>query len=268
MAAALLLTLGACKKDADSGAAATTDAAHGTGIDGTWVIDLASVKMEGKPVELLVKDGTYSCTSCVPAIKVAADGAFHAVSGLDYADEISAKVDSPTQVTTAARKGGEAMGTTTLSVSADGKTLTRSFTDTSVKGAKPVTGSSTLTRAGDAPAGAHAISGKWTPGKFENYSEDGLTSTYASTADTLKMTGADGTSFDAKLDGTDTPITGDPAGATVSVTKTGDNTWHMVTKIKGKEVSTSDMTLDGDMMHVTTTNTANGNKTSYDAKRK
>ncbi len=267
-AIALVASLGACKKDAASETGATSEAAKGTGIDGTWVVDINSVKFAGKPVELMLKDGTYTCSSCIPALTVAADGAFHAVTGRDYADEISVKIDSPTQVTTAAKKGGVAMGSTVFSVSADGKTLTRSFTDTSIKGAKPVTGTSTLDRVGDAPAGAHAISGKWNPAKFENYSEEGLTSTYAATADTLKMTGADGTSFDAKLDGSDAAIVGDPAGATVAVTKTGDNAWHIVTKVKGKEVSTSDMTLDGDTMHTKTTDSASGNVTEYDAKRK
>lgn len=265
---ALIASLAACKQDAATDTAATSAVAAATGIDGTWVIDLASVKMSGKPVDLLLKDGKYSCNSCVPPLTVAADGAFHAVTGLDYADEFSVKVDSPNQVTTAGKKGGLAMGSTVFTVSADGKTLTRSFTDTSIKGGKPVTGTSTLDRIGDAPAGAHAMSGKWNCGKFENYSAEGLTTTFASTADTLKVTSADGTSFDAKLDGSDTPITGDPAGATVSVTKTGDNAWHMVTKVKGKEVNSSDMTLDGDMLRTTNTDTATGNKTSYDAKRK
>jgi hypothetical protein len=267
-ALALVTALGACKQDAATDTATTSETAQGTGIDGTWVIDLASVKFAGKPVDLLLKDGKYSCNSCVPQVTVAADGTFHAVAGLDYADEFSVKVDSPTQDTTAVRKGGAAVGTTVFTVSADGKTLTRNFTDTSIKGAKPVTGTSTLERIGEAPAGAHALSGKWNRGKFENYSEEALTSTDASPADSLKMTGADGTSFDAKLDGSETPITGDPAGATVSVTKTGDNTWHTVTKIKGKEVGSSDMTLDGGVLHITSIDTATGNKTSYDAKRK
>ena len=267
-ALAIVASLGACKKDAATDTAATTEATKGTGIDGTWVVDINSVKITGKPVDVMLKDGTYSCTSCVPAVKVAADGAFHAVTGLDYADEMSVKVDSPTQVTLASKKGGAAMGSTVFTVSADGKTMTRSFTDTSIKGAKPVTGTSTLERIGDAPAGAHAMSGKWNRGKFSDYSAEGLTTTYAATADMLKATGADGTSFDAKLDGSDTPITGDPAGATVAVTKTGDNAWHIVTKVKGKEVSTSDMTLDGDTMHTKTTDSASGNVTEYDAKRK
>lgn len=267
-ALALIASLGACKQDGATDTAATSEASQGTGIDGTWVVDLASVKFTGKPVDLMLKDGTYSCSSCIPALKVAADGVFHPVSGIDYADEMSVKVDNPTQITIASKKGGAAMGTTVFTVSADGKTLTRSFTDTAINGAKPVSGTSTLNRAGNGPAGAHAISGQWNRGKFENYSEEGLTQTYAATADTLKMTGADGTSFNAKLDGSDTPISGDPAGATVAVTKTGDNTWHIVTKVKGKEVSVSDMTLDGDTMHTKTTDSASGNVTEYDAKRK
>ena len=266
-ALALVATLGACKQEAATDTA-TAEAPKGTGIDGIWVADLASVKFTGKPMDIAIKDGTYTCASCTPPLTVAADGAFHAVTERDYADAMSVKVDSPTQVTMASKKGDLALGSTVWVVSADGKTLTNSFTDTSIKGATPVTGSTSFTRVGDAPAGAHAVSGKWQIAKAEKMSDSGMTVTYASTADSLKMTSPDGTSFDAKTDGTDTPVVGDPAGATVSVTMTGDNTWRVVTKIKGKEVNTSEMVLDGDTIHATSIGTKSGNKTTYDFKRK
>ncbi len=265
---ALVISLGACKQDAASETAVSSEPAQASSIDGTWMVDLASVEQTGKPTELALAGGKYTCASCVPALTVAADGEFHPVTGLDYADEISVKVDSPTQVTIAAKKGGMAMGSTVLKVSSDGRTLTRSFTDTSIKDAKPVTGSAIMTRVGDAPAGAHAISGKWSPGKFENYSEEGLTVTYASTPSTLKITSPDGTSADAPLDGSDAAIKGDPAGATVSVTKPGEKTWRIVTKINGNAVSTTEMTLDGDTLHIENTDAKTSNKTAYDAKRK
>jgi hypothetical protein len=267
-ALALVASLGACKQNAATETAATTEASTGTGIDGTWVVDLASAKFAGKPLDLTINNGTYTCASCSPPLTVAADGAFHPVTGRDYADAISVKIDSPTQVTVASKKGDLALGSTVWVVSADGKTLTNSYTDTSVKGAAPVTGSNIFSRVGEAPAGAHAASGKWQINKVDKMSDGGTTLTYASTADTLKMTSPDGTSYEAKTDGTDTPLVGDPAGTMISVTKTGDNAWHIVSKIKGKEVSSADLALDGDTIHATSTNIKTGDKTTYDLKRK
>lgn len=265
---ALVATLGACKQEATTGAEAASQATKGTGIDGTWVVDLASAKFDGKPTDLLIKDGTYTCSSCVPPLTSPADGAFHPVTGRDYADSISVTIDSPSQITLATRKGDLPMGTTTFAVAADGKSLTRSFTDTSVKGAEPVTGSSTLTRVGEAPAGAHAVSGQWKLAKLDKMSEGGMSITFASTADTLKMTSPDGTSYEAKLDGTDAPVVGDPAGATVSVTKTSENAWQFVNKVKGKETSTANLTIDGDTATLSSKDARSGNVSTYTAMRK
>jgi len=180
-ALALAMSLSACKQEATTDAAPAAEAPKGTGIDGTWEVDLASGKFEGKPLELLLKDGTYTCVNCTPPLTVAADGEFHAVTGRDVSDSIAVKVDNDNQITMRTRKGDMDLGSTVSTVSADGKTMTRSFTDTSNKDAKPVTGSSTMTRVGDAPAGAHAVSGQWQMAKMNDLSAEAMTVTFAST---------------------------------------------------------------------------------------
>jgi len=266
MAAALLLTLGACKQEA-ADSTATTEASAATGIDGTWVADVASAKFDSKPDEAMLKDGTYTCSTCTPPLTVKADGAFHPVTGRPYADSISVKVDSDSQVTQTAKKGDRVIGTTTYTISSDGKTLTVEFTDSSIEGGKPVTGKFTQTRVGDAPAGAHAISGKWKTDKYDNVSAEGLTVTYKVEGDTLHMTSPDGTSFDAKLDGTDAPIKGDSAGTMVSATKTGDNAYQIATKRDGKAINTTTFTIDGNMLHASSKSEQDGSSMTYDAKR-
>jgi hypothetical protein len=266
MAAALFLTLGACKQEA-AGPDAATDVSVATGIDGTWVADVASAKFDSRPDEVLLKDGTYSCSTCTPALTVKADGAFHPVTGRPYADSVAVKVDSDSQVTQTARKGERVIGTTTYSVSPDGNTLTVAYTDSSVEGGKPVTGKFTQTRVGDAPAGAHAISGKWKTDRYDNVSAEGLTVTYKVDGDTLHMSSPDGTSYDAKLDGTDAPIKGDSAGTTVSATRTGDKTYQFVSKRDGKVLNTTDITIDGALMHAKSKSEQDGSSMSYDAKR-
>jgi hypothetical protein len=270
-ALALAVSLGACDQSATTETAPTASAnaaSTGAGIDGTWVIDLDSGKFEGKPMDIVLADGTYTCANCTPPLTVAADGAFHDVAGRDVSDAVAIKVDNDRQITMSTRRGDLALGSTVMSVSPDGKTLTRTFTDTSNKDAKPVTGSSTMTRVGDAPAGAHAISGKWQMAKMDKLSEEAMTVTFASTPDGLKMTSGDGYSWDAKFDGSDTPVVGDVAGGTVALTKTGDNTYRMVSKLKGKEVGVSDFTVAGNTLTYSSTDPRSGEKTSYTATRK
>ncbi len=263
LAAVSLTALSACNQEADD--VATAPAA--TGIDGTWVADLSTVKLEGSPDELLLKDGTYTCSTCVPPLTIPADGEYHDVTGRDYSDAIAVKVDSDSQVTMRSKKGDQEMGSSTYTVAPDGKTMTQAYTDTSVPNAPPVTGKTTMNRVGEAPAGAHAISGKWQTGTIDNVSQEGLTVTFVTTGDTLKMSSPDGTGFEAKLDGTDAPISGDMANTMVSVTKTGENSWTQVTKRDGKVVGTTEFNLDGDTLHVVSTNERTGDKTSYDARR-
>jgi hypothetical protein len=225
---------------------AAAPAAAATGIDGTWKADLSSVQLDQKPDQMLLKAGQYSCPTCTPPLTVAADGAFHAVTGRPYSDQMSVKVDDDHNVTSTSRKGGRDTGQTKYSVSADGKTLTISFTDSSIPNAKPVTGSLTETRVADAPAGAHAISGSWKLDKYNNVSDEGLTVTYKLDGDTLHMSSPAGQSYDAKLDGSDTPIKGDIGGTTASVKKLADNSYQETDKRGGKVVNVTTFTVGAD----------------------
>ncbi|HEY7807919.1 MAG TPA: hypothetical protein VIC34_12035 [Croceibacterium sp.] len=267
LVAASLLALSACHKPAasDTNAGTASGTPSATGIDGTWKADLATVQIDSKPAELMLKDGKYSCSTCTPPLTIAADGAFHAVTGQPYADSISVKVDDDHHVTTTSKKGDKVVGETKLSVSDDGKTLTRDFKDDS--GAKTVTGSSTATRVGNAPAGAHAISGSWKLDKYNNVSDEGTTVTYKLDGDTLHMTSPTGQSYDAKIGGPDVPIQGDIGKTMASVTKTGDNAYRETDKQGGKTISTTDFTVDGDVMHVVNHDEHNGSTMKYDAKR-
>jgi hypothetical protein len=264
--AASVLALSACQKAPDAGDKAAS-APAATGIDGTWKADLATVQIDTKPDQYLLKDGKFSCPSCTPPLDVAADGAFHPVSGRAYSDSMAVKIDDDHHVTQTSRKGDQTVDETKYEVSDDGKTLTIEFTDSSVPNAKPVTGKLSETRVADAPAGAHALSGSWKIAKYDNVSDEGLTSTFKTEGDTLHLTTPSGISYDAKLDGSDAPIKGDIAGTTASVTKTGDNTYVETDKRDGKVVSVTTMTLDGDTMHVVSENKRSGSTTKYDAKR-
>lgn len=269
LAAASLFAISGCKQAATSGNAgqnAAAPAAAAGGIDGTWKADLSSVKIDQKPDQLLLQNGQFSCATCTPPLTVAADGAMHAVTGRPYADQISVKVDDDHNVTETSQKSGKTNGETKYSVSPDGKTLTISFTDSSVPNAKPVTGSLTQTRVAAVPPESHAISGSWKLDKYNNVSEDGLTVTYRTEGDTLHMSSPAGTSYDAKLDGTSAPIKGDVGGTTVSVKKLADGSYEETDTRGGKVIGVTKFSVGADgKMTVNGENKLTGSTITYTA---
>ena len=247
LAAVSLFALSACNQQqpaATDNAAMNNTAVASEGINGTWKADIDSVQFDQKPDEMLLKDGTFTCSSCTPSYKVPADGAFHPVS-LPYADSDSVKVVDDHTITETQKKGDKQVSEATMTVSDDGNTLTGKFTDTSAPGT-PAKGEFTETRVGPAPAGAHAVSGQWKPSKLANFNDAALTFTVNVDGDTFHMSSPDGTSYDAKIGGPDVAINGDIAGTMASVTKTGDNAYKVTRKRDGKVVGTTTYTLGAD----------------------
>lgn len=249
LAAASLIALAGCRQTTAGGNEATANAAAPAAeagadpINGTWKTDLASIKIDSRPDQFLLKDGQFSCPTCTPPIMVAADGAFHPVSR-PYADHMSVKVDDDHNVTRTNQKGGKTTFQQKFTVSADGNTLTSNFNDTS--GTKPVTGTFVETRSGPAPAGAHAMSGSWKASAPSNVSDEGLTVTISADNDMLHLSTPAGQSYDAKLDGTETPIKGDIGGTTASVKKLGPGSYQETDRRGGKVTDVITMTVGAD----------------------
>lgn len=271
LAAASIIALGACNKQAasnEASAGSNASAPVTAGADmlsGTWKADIDSVQFDQKPDEMLLAGGKYTCKSCVPTYTVPADGAFHPVS-LPYTDNIAVKVLDAHSVERMTKKDGRQTGDTKLTVSSDGNTLTGTFTDTSVPNAPAGKGTFVETRVAAAPAGAHAISGQWKPSKLQDFNAEALTFTFKVEGDTLHSQGGTGTSFDAKLDGTDTAIKGDLAGTTASVKKTGDNSFEETDKRGGKVVGVFDFSVDANGKgHGSFENKEDGSKITYTA---
>lgn len=273
---ASLLALGACRQanvtsnemaTTNSTTTTTTSAASGT-IDGTWKGDVNSVKFEQKPDEYLLQNGKFDCKSCIPPVSLAADGAYHPVTNHAYYDEESIKVVDANTVQQSTKLKGRETGNSTFKVSPDGKTLTINWTDTSVANAKANSGSFEETRVSSGPAGSHALSGSWTPAKIASVNQEAITLTLKADADMLHVSSPVGTSYDAKLDGTPTPIKGDPAGATASVKKLGDNSYEETDTAGGKVVSKTTFTLGADgKLTIVGEDPRNGSKTTWTADR-
>ncbi|MBV9343549.1 MAG: hypothetical protein JO341_02270 [Gammaproteobacteria bacterium] len=228
----------------------------GSNFDGTWKTRLNSMKVTGKPDTFALQDGMYTCSSCVPEIKVKADGTDQKVSGHPYYDTIAVKVVSPTSIEVTEKKNGKLLNRSVYTLAADGKSFSGTFHDHS--GAQEATGTFTEKRVAAAPAGAHAISGSWQPDQLGEGNDALRTVRYRMTDEQMSMQW-NGQSYEAKFDGQEYPVKNDPGGTKVSLKRVDANTVeetdhrdgkvtdkiHMAAAADGKTIEVTDK----DMLH-------------------
>ncbi len=239
-----------------------------TPFDGTWMMKLDTAKLPTKPDKYTVNNNKYECLTCVPKVEVKADGTDQKVTGHPYYDTIAVHVVDASSVEIIRKKDGKVMSTDKETVSSDGKTLNDKFTDTT--GTQPVTGEVTSMRVSSGPTGSHAMSGAWRTSKVDTVSDNGLTVTYQGTADGLKMSDPNGNSYDAKFDGKDYPINGDPGHTMVSLKRIGNDTIEETDKRDGKIVGVSRMTIssNGKSIHAEYNDKLHGTTMSYTMEKK
>lgn len=250
-------------------AAGATPALAQSAFDGTWKTDLASLTMPQKPDVFAVRNGVYTCESCVPRVEVPADTARHAVSGHPYYDQIAVRVVDPRTIRVARRLKGKLMFVDESRVSADGKMLAFAFRDTSSPAGKVVTGRGTEHRVGPAPAGAHAASGSWKADKMEDVTEAGLVFTFKTAGDTVHMSTPTGQSYDARLGGPAVPVQGDSAGTMATLKRLSSTSLQETDTRAGKVVAVMTMTVapGGRSMTVTWDDRVQGTVQTYKANK-
>ncbi len=234
--------------------------------DGTWKINLNTVQFPEKPQVLVLQNGTYQCPTCDPKINVKADGTDQPIKGNKAVDTVAVKILDDKRVEFTDKKAGKVVESSKLIVSADGKTMTIEFTAYPAASKQPFTGKETLVRIAAGPSGSHAVSGSWRTQKLA--SEKALTITIKSSSDGLAMSLPElGSSYDAKFDGKDYPIKGDPNLTTVSLTKINDRSIDETGKRDGKIVTVSHMTVsaDGKTMTIKSENKAQDTTTTFTA---
>ncbi|HUK01005.1 MAG TPA: hypothetical protein VLW26_01870 [Steroidobacteraceae bacterium] len=230
--------------------------------DGTWKLRANDVKFPQKPSVYVLDHGQYECKSCVPSIKVAADGTDQKVTGHSTYDSITVRVVNATTVETTSKLGGRLLDTSTMTVSADGSTMTTK--DVDVSGAQPATYVTKAKRVAPAPAGSHAISGSWQTTSLESASDSGSLVTYQGTDNGLKMS-ANGVSYDAKFGGPSVPITNDPTHTMAALKRINANTIQETDSRGGKPVDIATMTVsaDGKSLAVKDNNVESGRSFEY-----
>jgi hypothetical protein len=200
----------------------------------------------------LLQNGTYTCSACVPEVKIAADGKPHAVSGHSYYDEMTVTVVNAQSIKINTTLAGKKSADRIVTVSEDGNSLMEDYTD--YTGTKPASAKFASRRVAPAPSGAHAISGSWKPDeKNTTMSADLITVTYQQTADGLKMSTPTGQSYDARFDGKEYLTAGDVGKTMVSLKKLGPNKIEETDTRQGKvtEVFIWEVLADGKTMHMT-----------------
>jgi hypothetical protein len=212
----------------------TTASMAQEGFNGTWKVDYQSA-MPTKVNIWHLKDGMYRCTSCTPPIAVKADGKDQRVTGQPY-DTISVEVLDQRTVVEIEKKNGEVVSSEKLTVSEDGKTVTDAFGNWKV----------TMTRVDKAATGEHQLSGAWRPSRIESISDRELLVTYKLEGISLSMSRPTGQSYTAKLDGSDAPYKGDPDTNGVALKRVGKDIVEETTKLNGKVVSVTRLTLAAD----------------------
>jgi hypothetical protein len=212
--------------------------------DGTWIIKLDTAKLPTKPDKYSLTNNMYECLTCVPKIEVKADGNDQKVTGSPYFDTVAVKVVDASSVEIINKKDGKVMFSDKQTVSADGKTLNDKFTDNT--GTQPVTGEVISTRVSEGSKGSHVLSGSWRTSKFDNMSSNGLTLTYQGTENGLKMSDQNGRSYDAKFDGKEYPMQGDPGHTMITLKRIGNDTIEETDKRDGKVVGVYRMTVSSD----------------------
>jgi hypothetical protein len=100
-------------------------------------------------------------------------------------------------------------------------------------------------------------------------SSDLVTVTYKETADGLKMTTPTGQSYDAKFDGKEYLIAGDPGKTMVMLERLSPTKIQETDKRKGKitDVITSEVSSDGKSLHVVDELRLYGQKMTYTANK-
>ena len=229
--------------------------------DGTWKTRMDSMKTTGKPDVYVIADGTYTCSSCNPEVKVKADGADHTVTGHDYDSKAVKLVDAKT-VEITNKLAGKVIVTNTMTVSPDGSTLSGKFTDYS--GTKPATGAYTEKRVAAAAPGAHAISGSWQAEQMGEANDALRTVSYEMKGDHFSMHW-NGQTYDAKFDGKEYPITGDPTHTVVTLKRIDANTVEETDHRMGKVTDEIRIAAakDGKTVDITDKDMLRGQTTTY-----
>ncbi|HUR90638.1 MAG TPA: hypothetical protein VMZ74_16255 [Ramlibacter sp.] len=235
-------------------------------LDGSWRTDLKSISGADKPSKYLLKDGNYECDSCAPQIKVKADGTEQPVAGNPFLDALAVKVADDRTIELTTTKGGKVVTSGKITIAADGNSMTREFRTNDAKGFVN-TSTTKMTRVGAPVKNAHVMSGSWKLSAVEKMTDNGVA--YKTANGVLTMHSTDGSSYEAKLDGTKA-VFKDSRGTDAVTVRMKDKNTLEETDWRGAKpwfVTTTTVGGDGKTANVVWENKSNNTRGSYKMSR-
>jgi hypothetical protein len=223
--------------------------------NGTWKADLDKNKSTPKAEVFELLDGVYECRSCSPPERIRADGKDYPIAGSPIYDTLSVTVIDGHAVSEVLKKAGKIIAEVRSTVSADGLTQVVDQ-KVSLPGAEPMEVKDTLVQVAPGSPGAHAISGTWQKTKTEGSDSVDLT-TFKISQNRIDRTDSQGSSYSARLDGSEAFYKGHPLIATVSVRLIDGRTLEQTDKKDGRIVMIERWRIDADgtTMHARFDNT-------------
>lgn len=225
-------------------------------LTGTWVADLNT--QQGLPTDIyLVRDGTYSCESCVPRRHYPADGRLRAIAGTPRLLEAVQIVDARTISTRIVQPDLDR--TTLMRVARDGRTATYVSRDHRAGIEGTLRTEYLARREAPGPAGSHAISGTWKGIRYVSVPLQLRTTTLTDHGDRLSYRTGSGYAYTARYGGAYEPVSG-PYDASIAVAVRRIDPYRVVeTRRRGSDivqVRTYTVARNGRLMEIATTDPA------------
>lgn len=235
-------------------------------MNGTWEADLESLKVEGKSDEFVLRGGIWKCSTCLSAITVPANGRFHAVDGGSLFDAMSVQVVDDRTVTFHYVDHGKPVMRRTLRVSEEGHVLTSTTEEATSADARAIRTVRIMNRMSAAPAAAHKVSGRWVPARTSRYSKDALSVSFDVDGARV-MSGSQGQSYTAELNGAPAVVKGGPANTTVTLRREGADGLREIYMLNGEQVAVATVVpiASGSSIAVTYVDPRDGSKVSWSA---
>ena len=209
--------------------------------NGTWLIDMASMKLPPEIGTFSLEGGVFSRGDDGQGFAVKADGRVHAIASGGYFDAVAVTVLGPRRVREIDRLNGRVIYSVMYSVSADGGTMTARVVDFGKPDHKPVASVVTRSRIGRPKRGS-LLSGRWqTIGAATTRGK--LTDRFRLVGDRFSSTGVGGYGYEAIIGGPAVPVRGDAATAFTAVTMPDDRTIVERNFVNGVPTYTKTMTL-------------------------
>lgn len=238
--------------------------------DGTWVTKMDTIQLPQKPENYVLENDDYECSTCVPKIKVKADGKDYPLPGSPYFSTIAVRVINPQSLEITEKLAHKTVYTENDTVGTDGNTLVEIIVDTASANGEPMSATEAFRRVSAGPVGSSPISGSWQAEKIKGASENGTSVTYHTKGDRLEASNPNGEGYSAKFDGNEYPIHGLPAHNTVSLQRIDPNTIVERDREDGVVHYEIRMTVspEGKTMQVTETDNERGSQMTYTMEKK